>query len=99
MFRVSFVAAMCYTLLQKRRRMFPDMEKPRPTFQEARPEKQNPTLGSDMDPGLRFATPMLTQRQEPFRTRKAVFKLSIGGRETIRHYFIVRGGSQLDVVL
>jgi hypothetical protein len=39
MFRVSFVAAMWYTFLQKRRHMFPDMEKPRPTVQEARLEK------------------------------------------------------------
>jgi len=88
MFRVSFVAAMCYTRLQKRRRMFLDMEKPRPTFQEARPEKNNPKLESDMDPGLRFATPMLTQRQQPIRIRKTMFNFSIGGRETIRHFLL-----------
>jgi len=52
-----------------------------------------------MDPGLRFATPMLTQRQQPIRIRKAMLNFSIGGRETIRHFFIVGGGSHLDVIL
>ena len=51
-------------------------------------------LGSDMDPGLRFATPTLTQRQQPIRVRKAMFNFSIGVRETIRHLFIVRSGRQ-----
>ena len=83
MFRVSLVAARCCTFLPKRRHMFPDLEKPRPTFQEARPDCIFPKLGSDMDPGLRSATPMLIQRQQHFRTRKAMLKSSIGGREAI----------------
>ena len=57
MFRVSFVVAMCYTLLQKRRRMFPDMEKPRPTFQEARPEKKYTEVGFRHGSGTPFRHP------------------------------------------
>ena len=57
MSRVSFVAAMCYTLLQKRRRMFPDMEKPRPTFQEARPKKRKSDVGFRHGSGTPFRHP------------------------------------------
>ena len=53
----------------------------------------NPKLNSATDPGLRSAAPMLTQRQQHTCTRRAVLNFSIGGRETIRQYFIVRGGS------
>ena len=35
---------------------------------------------------------MLTQRQQHTCTRRAVFNFSIGGRETIRQYLIVRAG-------
>ena len=38
MFRISLVAAMCYTRLPNRRHMLRALEKPGPTFQEARPE-------------------------------------------------------------
>ena len=56
------------------------------------PNNNNPNLNSETDPGLRSATPMLTQRQQHTCTRRAAFKFSIGGRESIRQYVIVRGG-------
>ena len=57
---------------------------------------KHPKLNSATDPGLRSATPMLTQRQQHTCTRRAVINFSIGGREAIRQYVIVRGGSNND---
>ena len=54
---------------------------------------KNPNLSSETDPGLRSATPMLTQRQQHTCTRRAALKFSISGREAIRQYLIVRGGN------
>ena len=63
---------------------------------EPHPKKLDPNitsnLNSETDPGLRSATPMLTQRQQDTCTRRAALKFSIGGRESIRQYFVVRGG-------
>ena len=58
----------------------------------------NPKLNSATDPRLRSATPMLTQRQQQSCTRRAVINFSIGGREAIRQYFIVRGGSIMSSI-
>ena len=100
MFRVSLIAAVRCTALKTRRHIHLVMEKPRTTSQEARPPNdKSPNLSSETDPGLRSATPMLTQRQQHTCTRRAELKFSIGGHEAIRQYFIVRGGSYLDLIL
>ena len=54
MFRVSLVAAMCHTLLPKRRHMLPALEKARPTFQEARPDMFFPEVGFRHGSGTPF---------------------------------------------
>ena len=58
---------------------------------------KSPNLNSATDPGLRSATQILTQRQQHTCTRRAALKFSIGGREAIRQYFIVRGGSNNSI--
>ena len=58
------------------------------------PTHKQYTLNSETDPGLRSATPMLTQRQQHTCTRRAALTFRIGGgRESIRQYFVARGGS------
>jgi hypothetical protein len=78
---------------------FHAMEKPRPMSEKpGTPKNENPKLGFDANPGLRSATPMLTQRRHHIRIRRAALRSSIGGREPIRHFFIVRGGCHLDLI-
>ena len=81
-----------HTVLQTRRHIHLVMEKPRTTSQEARPNKnKNHILSSEMDLGLRSATPMLTQRHQHRCTRRAALKFSIGGREPIPAIFYCEG--------
>ena len=57
----------------------------------ATPTNKNPILSSEMDLGLRSATPMLTQRHQHRCTRRAALKFSIGGREPIPAIFYCEG--------
>ena len=52
---------------------------------------KNHILSSEMDLGLRSATPMLTQRRQHRCTRRAALKFSIGGREPIPALFDCEG--------
>ena len=49
----------------------------------ATPQKKKHILSSEMDLGLRSATPMLSQRHQHRCIRRAALKFSIGGREPI----------------
>ena len=57
----------------------------------ATPTNKNPILSSEMDLGLRSATPMLTQRHQHRCTRRAALKFSIGGRKPIQAIFCCEG--------
>ena len=88
-FRVNLVAAMRYvhSFTDQTPHSSCHVEAENHSPRSATPKSKNQILSSEMDLGLRSATPMLTQRHQHRCTRRAALKFSIGGREPIPAIF------------